>query len=98
MPQPLRAVDPARHEVTRKAVKRWRSDADKMKLKTSNQSDSGARRLPVDEILKRTEREMPKIRSHKRPFWLIQFGYAVLVLVLLILTFGALLIVGEALR
>jgi hypothetical protein len=39
-----------------------------------------------------------KIRPKRPWLWLQQFGYALLVLVLLIVSFGALFIIAEALR
>ena len=101
MAQPLRVVDADRlHpiDMARKAVRRWRSDADRMKLGVSNQFHSGATHLAVDEVLKRTEREMPKQAVKRKPFWLIQLGYALMVLVLLIVTGAALFIIAEALK
>lgn len=59
MPKPnLRAVNPeVEHprDVAHKAVKRWRSNAEKEKLPVSNQFDSGAPSLRTDEVLKRAE-------------------------------------------
>lgn len=101
MTQPLRVVDPDRLRTTdmaRKAVRRWRSDADRMKLGISNQDHSGATHLAVDEVLKRTEREMPKQIIKRKPFWVIQFGYALMVLFLLIVTGAAVFIIAEALK
>lgn len=59
MPKPnLRAVNPeVEHprDLAHKAVKRWRSNAEKEKLTVSNQHDSGAPALLVDDILRRAE-------------------------------------------
>lgn len=37
-------------------------------------------------------------RRKATPFWLIQFGYALMVLFILIVSFAALFIIAEALR
>lgn len=39
-----------------------------------------------------------RIRPKRTPFWLQQFGYAVVVLILLIASFGSLFVIAEALR
>jgi len=39
-----------------------------------------------------------RIRPTRTPFWLQQLGYAVMVLVLLILAFGSLFVIAEALN
>ena len=39
-----------------------------------------------------------RIRPKRRSFWLQQFGYAVLVLIILIAAFGSLFVIAEALR
>lgn len=39
-----------------------------------------------------------QIRIKRRPYWLIQFGYALMVLFILIVSFAALFIIAEALR
>lgn len=39
-----------------------------------------------------------RIRRKRTPFWLQQFGYAVLVLILLIASFGALFVIVEAVK
>jgi hypothetical protein len=39
-----------------------------------------------------------RIRIKNRPFWLQQFGYAVMVVIILILAFAALAVIAEVLR
>lgn len=39
-----------------------------------------------------------RIKVRRRSFWLVQFGYALLVLVILIVSFASLFIIAEALR
>lgn len=52
----LRAVNPEiehPRDTARKAVKRWRSNAEKEKLAVANQIDSGAPSLRTDEVLEK---------------------------------------------
>lgn len=52
----LRAVDPEiehPRDAARKAVRRWRSDADKQKLPVSNVQDTGSPSLRVDDVLEK---------------------------------------------
>lgn len=54
----LRAVDPEvvhPRDLARRKVKQWKSDAERGKLHISNQDDSGAPSLRVDDILRRSE-------------------------------------------
>lgn len=54
----LRAVDPDREhnlDYARRKVKQWKSDAERGKLHISNQTDSGAPSLRVDDVLRRSE-------------------------------------------
>lgn len=54
----LRAVDSEQEhprDRARREVKRWRSDAERERLPVSNQQDTGAPRLSVDEVLRKSE-------------------------------------------
>lgn len=57
------AERPANHPRTlaRTAIKRWRSDAQKLKLTVSNQVDSGAPSLRVDDVLRRSSGHAERI-------------------------------------
>lgn len=108
MAQPLRVVESAQIETPSGAcwlctesseIPPFMLDREKdLRLGVSNQFHSGSQNLAVDEVLKRTEREMPKQAVKRKPFWLIQLGYALMVLVLLIVTGAALFIIAEALK
>lgn len=53
----LRAIDPNREhnlDYARRKVKQWRSDAERDKLNISNQTDSGAPSLRVDDVLQKS--------------------------------------------
>lgn len=61
-------------DAARKAVKRWRSNAEKEKLPVANQS-TGHPNLFVDEVLQRTLREMPDI-EYQKPFpWIAALAF-----------------------
>lgn len=53
----LRAVDPDHEhnlDYARRKVKQWKSDAERGKLHISNQDDTGAPSLRVDEVLQKS--------------------------------------------
>lgn len=53
----LRAVDPDRElnlDYARRKVNQWKSDTERGKLSISNQDDTGAPSLRVDDVLKRS--------------------------------------------
>ena len=108
MPQPLRVVENQTIETPRGAcwlcsespeIAPFMLDREKdPRLGVSNQFHSGATHLAVDDVLKRTEREMNTKPIKRRPFWLTQFMYALMVFFLLGLTFSALFIIAEVMR
>lgn len=76
MPQPnFRVVDPDRQharDLARREVKRFRADAERESWPICNQQDKGGRSLFVDEVIRRTERDMPEVeeRSLSTPIML----------------------------
>lgn len=93
MPQPLRVVDNERlhaRDAARNAVKKFRLDRERERLPICNQS-TGARNLFTDEVLKRTEREMPVIQRRQSIFK----PYAIFLALILLAVFGTLLLVAK---
>ena len=78
--QSLRVVDPDRihpRDAARSAVNKFRLDRERERLPICNQS-TGAKHLFIDEVIKRTEREMPEVirrRYHVNP-WVKIFFFA----------------------
>ena len=95
--QSLRVVDPDRihpRDAARSAVNKFRLDRERERLPICNQS-TGAKHLFIDEVIKRTEREMPEEMKSRRRQELV---YAVLVFIFLTASFAALFVIAEALR
>lgn len=62
----LRAVDPEvahPRDLARRKVKQWKSDAEQGKLHISNQDDTGAPSLRVDEVLRRSEPDYTRTKQ-----------------------------------
>lgn len=99
MPQPLRVIDnerPHARDIARRAVKEFRLDRDdpECPLPVSNQVHSGAPRLAVDEVIKRTERDVEP--EPKKP---MRFrGYLALALAMAAAAFTALVVIAEAVK